>query len=173
MATAPGCGRPSWPALAAETGLEITVCHFPPGTSKWNKIEHRLFSHISMNWRGRPLTSHEVIVSLIAQHAHPHRPDRRRQPSTQSQYPKGIKVSDQRDAGPRASQRLRRHDWHPEWNYCLTGPSTAMTAASRPTAISVLLIYRRLVHHRKPPVSELRAFWIGERATSRAQPRDR
>ena len=53
-------------ALAAETGLAITVCHFPPGTSKWNKIEHRLFSHISMNWRGRPLTSHEVIVNTIA-----------------------------------------------------------------------------------------------------------
>ena len=49
-------------ALALETGLEITACHFPPGTSKWNKIEHRLFSHITMNWRGRPLTSHEVIV---------------------------------------------------------------------------------------------------------------
>ena len=53
-------------ALAAETGLDITVCHFPPGTSKWNKIEHRLFSAISMNWRGRPLTSHEVIVQTIA-----------------------------------------------------------------------------------------------------------
>jgi transcriptional regulator with XRE-family HTH domain len=53
-------------ALAAETGLQITVCHLPPGTSKWNKIEHRLFSHISMNWRGRPLTSHEVIVQTIA-----------------------------------------------------------------------------------------------------------
>ena len=52
--------------LAAETGLPITVCHLPPGTSKWNKIEHRLFSHISMNWRGRPLTSHEVIVQSIA-----------------------------------------------------------------------------------------------------------
>ena len=51
--------------LAAETGLAITVCHFPPGTSKWNRIEHRLFSHISMNWRGRPLESHEVIVDLI------------------------------------------------------------------------------------------------------------
>ncbi len=49
-----------------ETGLEITVCHFPPGTSKWNKVEHRLFSHITMNWRGRPLTSHEVIVNTIA-----------------------------------------------------------------------------------------------------------
>src|SRR5207244_753711 len=53
-------------ALAAETGLEITCCHFPPGTSKWNKIEHRLFSHITMNWRGRPLTSHDVVISSIA-----------------------------------------------------------------------------------------------------------
>src|SRR4029077_12216762 len=53
-------------ALSAETGLAITVCHFPPGTSKWNAIEHRLFSHISMNWRGRPLTSHEVVVNTIA-----------------------------------------------------------------------------------------------------------
>ena len=52
--------------LAARTGLEITVCHLPPGTSKWNKIEHRLFSAISMNWRGRPLTSHQVVVDLIA-----------------------------------------------------------------------------------------------------------
>ena len=52
--------------LADETGLEITVCHFPPGTSKWNKIEHRLFSFISQNWRGKPLVSHEVIVNLIA-----------------------------------------------------------------------------------------------------------
>jgi Rhodopirellula transposase DDE domain len=53
-------------ALAAETGLTVTVCHFPPGTSKWNAIEHRLFSHISMNWRGRPLTSHDVIINTIA-----------------------------------------------------------------------------------------------------------
>ena len=52
--------------LANETGLEITVCHFPPGTSKWNKIEHRMFSFITMNWRGRPLTSYRVIVQLIA-----------------------------------------------------------------------------------------------------------
>ena len=51
--------------LADETGLSITVNHFPPGTSKWNAIEHRMFSHISMNWRGRPLTSHEVVVELI------------------------------------------------------------------------------------------------------------
>src|SRR3954462_4789584 len=53
-------------ALAAETGLMITVCHFPPGTAKWNRIEHRLFSQITMNWRGRPLTSHEVVVNSIA-----------------------------------------------------------------------------------------------------------
>ena len=52
--------------LAAETGLAITVCHFPPGTSKWNKIEHRLFSHITMNWRGRPLTSHDIVLNTIA-----------------------------------------------------------------------------------------------------------
>jgi Rhodopirellula transposase DDE domain len=53
-------------AFAAKTGLAVTVCHFPPGTSKWNKIEHRLFSHITMNWRGRPLTSHQVVVNSIA-----------------------------------------------------------------------------------------------------------
>ena len=52
--------------LAADTGLRITVCHLPPGTSKWNKIEHRLFSAITMNWRGRPLASHEVVVNTIA-----------------------------------------------------------------------------------------------------------
>jgi hypothetical protein len=52
--------------LADETGLEISVCHFPPGTSKWNRIEHRLFSFITKNWRGKPLVSHEVIVNLIA-----------------------------------------------------------------------------------------------------------
>ena len=52
--------------FADESGMPITVCHFPPGTSKWNKIEHRLFSHITMNWRGKPLISHEAVVSLIA-----------------------------------------------------------------------------------------------------------
>ncbi len=52
--------------MAAETGLAITLCHFPPRTSKWNKVEHRLFSPITLNWRGRPLTSHEVVVKTIA-----------------------------------------------------------------------------------------------------------
>ena len=65
-ATAPVPGRQGSAALALDTGLAITVCHFPPGTSKWNKIEHRLFSRITMNWRGRPLASHQVIVESIA-----------------------------------------------------------------------------------------------------------
>ena len=109
-------------ALAAETGLEITVCHLPPGTSKWNKIEHRLFSHISMNWRGRPLTSHEVIVSLIAG-------TRTRTGLTVAaeldprQYPKGVTIT-ARQMRDLEDSCLRRHDWHPEWNYSLTpGPT--------------------------------------------------
>jgi len=104
-------------ALAGQTGLEITVCHFPPGTSKWNKIEHRLFSHISMNWRGRPLTSHEVIVQTIAATT-------TRTGLTvaagldTSAYPKGIKISDRqmKDLEQRA---LKRHQFHGEWNYDL------------------------------------------------------
>ena len=58
--------------LADEIGLKLSVCHFPPGTSKWNKIEHRMFCHITQNWRGKPLVSHEVIVNLIA-NTHPDR----------------------------------------------------------------------------------------------------
>ena len=65
-ATAPAPGRRSWPPWRWKPGWQVTVCHFPPGTSKWNKIEHRLFSRITMNWRGRPLASHQVIVESIA-----------------------------------------------------------------------------------------------------------
>jgi hypothetical protein len=100
--------------LAAETGLQITVCHFPPGTSKWNKVEHRLFSHITMNWRGRPLESHEVIVQSIA--ATTTRTGLRvhAQLDTGS-YDLGVRVSDrQHEALP-----VTRHDWHPDWNYTL------------------------------------------------------
>jgi hypothetical protein len=101
-------------ALAVETGLEITVCHFPPGTSKWNKVEHRLFSHITMNWRGRPLTSHEVIVNTIAATTTATGLTVRAELDT-SAYDIGIKVSDaQMDALP-----LTRHDWHGDWNYTL------------------------------------------------------
>jgi transposase len=101
-------------ALAVETGLEITACHFPPGTSKWNKIEHRLFSHITMNWRGRPLTSHEVVVNTIAATATGTglRVHAELDPGT---YDTGLQVSDaQMDALP-----LDRHDWHGDWNYTL------------------------------------------------------
>ncbi len=101
-------------ALAVETGLEITCCHFPPGTSKWNKVEHRLFSHITMNWRGRPLTSHEVIVQTIA--ATTTRTGLRVHAELDtSTYDTGVQVSDrQMGALP-----LTRHDWHGDWNYTL------------------------------------------------------
>lgn len=97
-----------------ETKLAVTICHFPPGTSKWNKIEHRMFSHITKNWRGRPLTSHEVIVNLIANttteagleiHA----------ALDQGEYPTGIKVSDEEMAG----LKLEKDKFHGEWNYTL------------------------------------------------------
>jgi transposase len=101
-------------ALAVETGLEITCCHFPPGTSKWNKVEHRLFSHITMNWRGRPLTSHQVIVNTIAATTTTTGLTVRAELDTGS-YDTGIKISDrQMDALP-----LTRHDWHGDWNYTL------------------------------------------------------
>jgi len=101
-------------ALAVETGLEITCCHFPPGTSKWNKVEHRLFSHITMNWRGRPLSSHEVIVQTIAATATSTGLRVRAELDTGA-YDTGVKISDaQMDALP-----LTRHDWHGDWNYTL------------------------------------------------------
>jgi hypothetical protein len=102
-------------ALATQTGLVITVCHFPPGTSKWNKIEHRLFSQISMNWRGQPLTSHEVIVNLIAGTT-TRTGLKVRAALDDTTYPKGIKIT---DAQMRVleKQHLTRHDFHPEWNY--------------------------------------------------------
>jgi hypothetical protein len=105
--------------LAAQTGLEITVCHFPPGTSKWNTIEHRLFSHISMNWRGRPLTSHEVIVNTIAATTTATGLRVRAELDTGS-YPTGVKISDTE----MATLALDRHTWHGDWNYTL-GPQPA------------------------------------------------
>jgi transposase len=101
--------------LADETGLKIAVCHFPPGTSKWNKIEHRMFCHITENWRGRPLVSHTVVVNLIG--------------STRTRtglrvgaeldtntYPKGIKVTDQE----MESVQLTKDKFHGEWNYTIS-----------------------------------------------------
>jgi hypothetical protein len=100
--------------LAAETGLDITVCHLPPGTSKWNKIEHRLFSQITRNWQGRPLTSHETILSLIGATT----------TTTglsvtaeldDGAYPIGIKITDRQ----MKDLPISRADWHGEWNYTL------------------------------------------------------
>jgi len=103
--------------LAAETGLEITVLHYPPGTSKWNKIEHRLFSFISINWRGRPLTDIRTIIDLIGA------------TSTQTGlvvravhdtnwYPTGVKITDTE----MGTIPLRPHDWHGDWNYTINPP---------------------------------------------------
>ena len=100
--------------LATEMGLHITTCHFPPGTSKWNKIEHRLFSHISMNWRGRPLVSHEVIVKLIGKTSTRNglrvkaKLDRRK-------YPTKVKVSNEE----MERVKLKPHSFHGEWNYSI------------------------------------------------------
>ena len=105
-------------ALAAETGLNITVCHLPPGTSKWNKIEHKLFSHISMNWRGRPLSNHEVIVNSIAATTTTTGLTVHAELDT-AEYPTGVKIPDHEMASLETSGTLNRHEWHPEWNYTL------------------------------------------------------
>ena len=101
--------------LVNETGLTVTVTHLPPGTSKWNRIEHRLFAYIAQNWRGKPLVSHQVIVELIG--------------STTTEtglkvcceidgslYPKGVKVSDQE----MAELNIKGNAFHPEWNYIIS-----------------------------------------------------
>ena len=100
--------------FANRTGLAITVCHFPPGTSKWNKIEHRLFSHIAMNWRGKPLVDLVTIVNLIG--------DtttvaglRVRSEIDRHRYPKGVPVSDEQ----MAQVRLEPHTFHSDWNYTI------------------------------------------------------
>ncbi|WP_185095422.1 ISAzo13 family transposase [Streptomyces sp. CEV 2-1] len=126
--------------LAAETGLEITVCHLPPGTSKWNKIEHRLFSHITMNWRGRPLTSHEVMIQTIA--ATTSRTGLTVQAERDSgEYPTGIRISDDEIA----ALPITRHRFHGDWNYTLhpqpvdaaaTGSTPDEALADRPTHLT-------------------------------------
>ena len=101
--------------LADDLGLSIAVCHFPPGTSKWNKIEHRMFSHISLNWRGRPLTSHDVVVNLIASTSTRKGLKIQAELDTGS-YPTGIKVSDQQIREIQMTQA----SFHGEWNYTIT-----------------------------------------------------
>ncbi|MFB7455003.1 ISAzo13 family transposase [Streptomyces sp. NPDC056194] len=112
--------------LAAETGLTITVCHLPPGTSKWNKIEHRLFSHITMNWRGRPLTSHEVIVQSIS--ATTTRTGLRVHAELDnSAYPTGVQIGD----AEMAALPLTRHAFHGDWNYVLHPQQVPAIPAAR------------------------------------------
>jgi len=101
--------------LADQLGLAITVCHLPPGTSKWNKIEHRLFSFITQNWRGKPLISHQVIVQLIAATKTKAGLTVRCELDPNS-YPAGIKVAD----AQLATINLQRHDFHGEWNYTIS-----------------------------------------------------
>jgi len=117
-------------ALATDIGLDITVCHLPPGTSKWNRIEHRLFSAISRNWRARPLESHEVVIETL----------RATTTSTgltvhaeldTGTYERGIKITDKQIAALEATQ-LHRHQFHGDWNYTLTADRTA-TRPKEPT----------------------------------------
>jgi hypothetical protein len=116
-ATAPASasGNANSNALADETGLVVTVAHLPPGTSKWNRIEHRLFAYISQNWRGKPLVSHQVIIQLIGATT----------TNTgltvtcdidQSLYPKGIKVTD----AEMATLNIQRHTFQGDWNYTIS-----------------------------------------------------
>jgi hypothetical protein len=126
-------------ALAAENGLEITCCHFPPGTSKWNKVEHRLFSYITMNWRGRPLTSHDVVINSIAATA------TRAGLTVQARlddgsYPTGVQVSN----AQMAALPISRHPFHGDWNYTLhpaaghTAGPPASNERQRPAALPEL-----------------------------------
>ncbi len=100
--------------LAAETGLRITVCHYPPGTSKWNRIEHRMFSFITANWRGRPLVNLRTIIELISATTTDTglTVTARHDPNW---YPKGVKITDRQIA----ALPLQPHDWHGDWNYTL------------------------------------------------------
>jgi hypothetical protein len=132
--------------FAQDAGLEVTVCHFPPGTSKWDKIEHRLFSQITLNWRGRPLTSHDVIINTIAAVT----------TATgltvtavldENPYPTGTQISDEQMTALETTA-LTRHAFHGDWNYTFPpvprpappeppaapGPAAAARAAVAPVA---------------------------------------
>jgi len=117
--------------LAAETGLQITVCHLPPGTSKWNKIEHRMFSAITLNWRGRPLQTHEVVVETIAATT------TKTGLSIQSvldttTYERGIKITDKEMKAFEATH-LHRHEFHGDWNYTVcAAPDEDATRPNEP-----------------------------------------
>jgi transposase len=100
--------------LAAQTGLEITCCHYPPGTSKWNKVEHRLFAQITRNWRGRPLTSHQAVVELISATTTTTGLTVHAELDT-SEYPTGLRYTSKQVA----ALPIGKHDFHPDWNYTI------------------------------------------------------
>jgi transposase len=138
-------------ALAEQTGLEITVCHFPPGTSKWNKVEHRLFSHITMNWRGRPLTSHDVVINSIA--ATTTRTGLTVQACLDDgTYPTGVKVSN----AQMAALPISRHPFHGDWNYTLHPASRHAAATATTTAAG------DQPGHREPALPELTGLAAAE-----------
>src|ERR1035441_143547 len=101
--------------LASLLRIPITVCHLPPGTSKWNKIEHRLFSFITLNWRGKPLRSFKTIVQLIAATTTTTGLAVRAE-LDERKYPKGVKISD----ATLAAINIRHHTFHGEWNYTIS-----------------------------------------------------
>jgi hypothetical protein len=117
--------------FADEFGVSVTVCHFPPGTSKWNKIEHRMFSFISLNWRGQPLVSYQTVVNLIGG-TRTKRGLRIKAKLDTREYEQGIQFTDdQMD-----SINIRRHRSHPHWNYTIAphrGDALRNTAISHPT----------------------------------------
>ena len=113
--------------MADATGLKIGVCHFPPGTSKWNKIEHRMFCHITRNWRGRPLESHEVIVNLIASTTTT-KGLRVRAALDSDDYPTGIKVEDDM----MAALHLTADEFHGDWNYTIAPVESAGRTIKKP-----------------------------------------
>jgi len=105
--------------LADEIGIAITVCHYPPGTSKWNRVEHRLFSFISLTWKGQPLWNYEAVINLIGAT----RTDsglRVKAVLDNNEYETGISISDEQ----MEELRIRRHKTHPAWNYTLTPRSS-------------------------------------------------
>ena len=129
----PACYRASWQLPGpdshrqATTSLRLTINHLTRSTSslldaQWNKIEHRLFSHISMNWAGQPLTSHETAVSLIAGTTTRTGLTVRAERDTAT-YPRGIKITD-REMKALVTQYLTPHDWHGEWNYTINPATT-------------------------------------------------
>ncbi len=155
-------------ALAADTGLSITVCHFPPGTSKWNKIEHRLFSQITMNWRGRPLTSHEVVVNTISSTRTRSGLQVDAQLDTRT-YPIGIAVSKAHvDALP-----ITAHAVHGTWNYTIRPgrPNTKTVPVTDRTTTLTLLAHPRLTGMSVPELDALATLLAPAQAARREQRR--